>query len=267
MVKKTLQYVRAFTIVELLVVVVIMGILISITASADKVYLESARVARATTFSVDAEAYLRAKTVNDATIPIGVWNFERVEGGVVADGSGYQQPLSVGTNTLLSNDNHARLIDHKSLHINDSESTATLTQLPADAITVMFWYKNLDGNDHDYILRTDGNWSFGWGGGATAMNSFRVNYPVNWSNSNYVRYPYPSDDTMWHHVLGTYDRATGTAKLFFDGYLQDEQNIGDQSIQLGNNLIIGGDSVNGLIDDLRIFPIYFDLDGFRIQET
>jgi hypothetical protein len=65
-------------------------------------------------------------------------------------------------------------------------------------------------------------------------------------------------DGQWHHVACSYDSATSTKRLYFDGVeLGTGKVIGDLNVAatgfaIGSNSA-GGDQLNGLLDDVRVY--------------
>ena len=67
----------------------------------------------------------------------------------------------------------------------------------------------------------------------------------------------------WHHMMITYDRATGTGKLFLNGTLVKEQAMGSYELLTAPDLFIGAGFINGpnsplpcfhgLIDEVRVY--------------
>ena len=73
-----------------------------------------------------------------------------------------------------------------------------------------------------------------------------------------------SDPTLnaWHHLVVTYDRASGTGQLYLDGALMKTQNMGVFTPMMTNDLYVGGttassgwgtQSFHGLLDEVRVY--------------
>ena len=67
-------------------------------------------------------------------------------------------------------------------------------------------------------------------------------------------------DGAWHHVAATYDSATSTKRLYFDGVelgsgkvLGGDLNSPSGNFGIGARIVTPGDYFNGLIDDVRIY--------------
>jgi len=78
--------------------------------------------------------------------------------------------------------------------------------------------------------------------------------------SNGTRYNVLGDGTPlneWLHIVGTYDRAEGIMRLYYNGSLNKTKNIGDKPIDVNTEpLKIGGYGVNvapAIINEVRIY--------------
>jgi len=76
--------------------------------------------------------------------------------------------------------------------------------------------------------------------------------------ANWVVAKEQNNDGKWHHVVGTYDRITTTAKIYIDGVLKNTNN----AITTGPTsntapLLIGSRSgsngFGGSVDDVRVY--------------
>ena len=67
----------------------------------------------------------------------------------------------------------------------------------------------------------------------------------------------------WHHIVSTYDAATGFSKLYLDGLLQYQEDRSDQLPNFyGGNLFIGRTNADvafkGKIDEIAIYNYALD---------
>ena len=81
------------------------------------------------------------------------------------------------------------------------------------------------------------------------------------------------NDGTWHHIVGSYDAATGLARIYVDGVVRDESDANTSTLNTDNSMALAlgvWDSSNassdltGLIDDVRLWN--FAVDPFTIAQ-
>ena len=144
---------------------------------------------------------------------------------------------------------------------NDYALTTNFTN-PTTAITVALWVKSANTNWNDYgwlaskrdafVMHPDSNTKYVYW---LLHNGTHENGNSSWNTFGYA----PSDITIWHHYVGTYDGSTSNIKLYVDGILRVSGNnaMGNIKADTGPMYIGKDDYTNrygkGAIDDVQIW--------------
>lgn len=100
-----------------------------------------------------------------------------------------------------------------------------------------------------------GTWGIQWGGKGTGANLIDITQNEN----SYVISTANPQANQWHHLAVTYDRPTGTARVYLNGVLRSEQNIGVFTPHTRGDLTIGMRHSQtdarflGLLDEIRVY--------------
>ena len=237
---------KAFTLLELLVVITIIGILSSIVIVSMSGSTDSATIAKGKAYAQQVHALLGANAV-------GVWNFDEGTGTTVKDISGYgNDGTLVGDTHFVDSD-----IEGYALSFDGTGDYVTIPDNPlwdfgTDDFSINFWFKtsiterehalNFGGVSSNNLCFNFNNspygvWVYWMGGGSPAVKT-----------STFY------NDGKWHNLFFT--RLGNLFNLFLDGILVNST-TNSSSIQV-NSFSIGSayGTVyfwNGLIDDVHVY--------------
>jgi len=246
---------RAFTLLELLVVITIIGILSSIVIVSMSGSTDSAIIAKSKAYAQQVHALLGANAV-------GVWNFDEGAGTTLTDISGYGNngTLNKGANgtgldwvasdiegTALQFDGVDDYIDagnRVSLDITDAITIESwiypISKVAAWSDTGIVMMGDINGVPYGYTLdiRT-----------AAGKLWFYINHPNNLQIS--------LSRNVWTHVVATYSKTEGKMRVYKNGvsaaFKDYSLNIGgitERSLMIGKQ---GSQYFFGLIDEARIY--------------
>lgn len=255
-----MKYKKAFTLIEMLLVIAVIGILASIIVVNMNSTKNKAQVAKAVQFG---DSVYRAMG-SDA---LAVWNFDEGTGNQVKDGT------NTGKDGVLGNGNctpgcpawvpsltfsggnlgWALYFDGtNNNYVNISPNLGNLTSM-----TIEFWF-NVAQSDkirNQYLIRaTNGNW---WlrqsynGSGNINFNDLVIVNSDNWTAEK------------WNHLLVSVD--SGKSQIYVNGELK-ATGLGLSPIQIGTNMHISNNSsaLRGTMDRVIIYDRI--LSGFEIQQ-
>jgi prepilin-type N-terminal cleavage/methylation domain-containing protein len=252
---------KAFTLVELLVVVAVLALLASIVFSNLTGAREQAKISNALSFQSNMHNLLGADLV-------GWWNFDQESGDrtMVRDSSGYgfngdpsgtiewreDSPSGKGYSVYLNGSRYINLYQPKLLDLQ-----------PQEDFTISLWFKAEEGVEGYFIAKRESG-SANTQQFSVYIRDGRLTYAVGEAqstSSSGLRF----DNNVWHHfILTNYnDNGTQRYKVFIDGtaitpigtsgtYTNEvDILIGarrNSSANTGSGLLF-----NGLIDDVRIY--------------
>lgn len=241
---------HGFTIVELLIVIVIIGILAAITIVAYNGISERARLAAATQY----DSSLKDRYLSDA---VGYWNFDECSGSKVTNtASNAPTPSSSITGTATwSTDTPTG--SGCSLSFNGSTSIDTGVTLSNTFYSKSAWIKSTSSNSAQNILSDSSS--------SSSDDAFFLanGYAAAGHNSNwyYVSYPPVLNDGKWHFVGVTFTQnangTSGTMVLTVDGKtVSTNPNVPLMANAAATDQAIGdfggGSYFVGLIDDVMV---------------
>jgi prepilin-type N-terminal cleavage/methylation domain-containing protein len=253
---------KAFTLLELLVVITIIGILSSIVIVSMSGSTDSATIAKGKAYSQQIHALLGANAA-------GIWNFDEGEGTTAYDISGYGNDGSIEGNPQWIDSG----IEGMALSFDgdgDNVNLGNILQLGTSDWTYSLWFKGVDfplvGN---YLLSKTDN-----GGTPFRMlfgfnNVQKITFVLTSSTNGH--YGFEGDDAIywpvdynWHYIVIAVDRSS-FIYCYLDGILMGKENISsieNQSFFLNRPFRIGSynnltdESVsffNGFIDEVHIY--------------
>lgn len=232
-----------FTIVELLVVIVIIGILAAVTMVAYNGIQDRTRMSTAQSYAA------QIRRTPDASNAIAYYDFDQGSGATIPDRSDQNNPGTVAGTTAYSTDTPSGT--GRSFSFNGSTKITTSIALMASYYYKSAWIKvgtscanvisaNSGTSDAFYlptgtcILNAGNNNSFGQVVDTVALN-----------------------DGKWHHVAVEYTASTTTLKLWRDGKLVATNTSATAPTGISSTTpVIGaygvGNYFNGLMDDIFI---------------
>jgi len=238
---------RAFTLLELLVVITIIGILSSIVIVSMSGSTDSATIAKGKAYAQQIHALLGANAV-------GVWNFDEGAGITVSDISGYGNDGTLAGNTHFVDseiEGYSLSFDGTGDSVNCGNNSSLNITGP---ITIEAWIKkNIVDRRDDITLKITG-YNFGAHNAAYNYHLFIQaqdsggTWRGAYSNANAVT------DTNWHHVVVSYERPA--AKFYVDGQPWGTGTRDYDVISSNGYFYISpdaGNPFNGLIDGVRIY--------------
>jgi len=182
---------------------------------------------------------------------------ERARGCVWAES--FQSPAEVilngGTITGTPDIAHGKAtLNGTTEHINYGSP-----QLPTTAITVSCWFKANSLSNYRWIVSSNSTVN-AIDGFMLFWHSNRIKFCINHYSDNISFKSFLSSDTDWHHVMGVYDKAAGTIKIYVDGVIGTSDTYSsDITYPAGYGLDVGSidNGVNyfwdGSIEDVKIF--------------
>jgi Tfp pilus assembly protein PilE len=197
------KIITAFTIVELLIVIVVIGILAATTIAAYNGIQERARMAAAKSFG----SQLKKKYMVNAT---GMWNFDECSGSSVNNGVSVADAV-IGTATWITDTPSG---SGGALRFNGTTRIETTSSLGATAYVESAWVRIpvSGGNCNNVIPQAATN-------GVQAafyLSGCKVTSGHNGS-WNMVQSPQTVNDGKWHHTAIEWE--SGTLKAYLDGQL------------------------------------------------
>lgn len=203
--------------------------------------------------------------------PVGYWRLDEtsgtVAGAVVGSNGSYQGTPGLGQPGAVPVDGAANLA--AGIHPANSAYVATTASLPA-SFTVEMWIKS-----------NTPTWNSYWGmasrtGSGFFLNGYQGGTTVYFELLGQTMFGYGAvgftapDITGWHHYAGTYDAATNTAVIYFDGQpvntrsniLNEARGAATLPMQWGAEAGLGRYG-NGALDELAVYGSA--LSGTQIQ--
>jgi len=254
---------HGFTLVELLVAIVIIGILSSISVSTFTGYREQARLAKAQSFESQAVRKLNLDALQEGLGATFWLNFD--EGGLLFPdflGSNFIYPSQeFRFDSITDTPSGSGLAIDINAGFGTSGFTHTLdTFVPQDEFTIAAWIKpESNAGTLNNFARVIGRPPFGGSRavfmattGQTGVLSFQIDTATIQSQPDTVRYD------EWQYVVASYDGTT--MRLYRNGDLVASQpattltNINRINFFNTNN---GGSIYRGGFDEMRLYPVAF----------
>jgi len=266
--QKTIQGRRAFTLLELLVVITIIGILSSIVVVSMSGSTDSASIAKGKAYSQQVQALLGSEAV-------GIWNFDEGEidtcpgdkdlcdiSGYGNDGIIYKGGNGTGMTWVDSDiEGSALQFDGVDDYI-DCGNDASLRNM-GSAVTAEVWAKyngyGDDGQSYSVIIGkgTSGTpqpWTFLL---ENPSNKIRFRITVGGVDSN-AQDPTAHELNRWYHFVGTYDGSN--IKIYKDGIrvgiTPRTGTIATNDVTAKIGTFTGTNyNFNGILDEIRIYAV------------
>lgn len=248
---------QAFTIIEMLVVIAIIGLLASVILLNATGSKEDARVAKLLEFSGVLQNVLGSELV-------GYWRFDEGSGSSANDTSGYGNNGAISGAQFSADTPHqvvAQANGHWALGYSSGNDRVNVNDAPSldivKQITIEAWIKlNAVPNNKSYIIVEKGNNCSSLNYGLYVdEDTARVNFSLVGCNNTFSQRRITTG--VWHHIAVTYSDSTGIAEYYIDGKFDSKQlHSGPPQLGAGINnriLQIGGEKLDGLLDEVRIY--------------
>jgi len=253
---KKIKFQKAFTLLELLVVITIIGILSSIVIVSMSGSTDSAEIAKGKSFSQQVHALLGYEAR-------GVWNFD--EGTVntcsatqdACDLSGYNNHGTfVGNTDYVESDieGYALSFDGTGDYVDCGEGSSSFIIGGRDHTLEAWMYPTGFASTYNYIASigdslTGKQSSFG------IVNDLRLFLSAYSSPIAHTSYALPALND-WYHIVMSYDGNSDTASFYVNGEWKEDEIISlDVTVgkcRIGSN-VGNGSLFIGLIDEVRIY--------------
>jgi len=250
---------KGFTLVELLVVIVIIGVLAAISIGTFQGYQDQVRLATAQASSAQIKRQFLAKNASvQETVFTSWYSFDGDDVGAttVADrGEANNTLIQSGAGTIAASTDTGLGIG-KSLETNNSlmfvdASSTGLANRPINSLTFAFWFKTdrtavypiYIGSTVAFQVLPDRSIKFDMG----AFEAFSPEQSIKPNN--------------WHYVIGSY--GNGQLQLWLDGRLVDTVQGASVGTWPNSDLVLGGFPATAgsfFIDEVMIMPYAFDGD-------
>jgi len=255
---------KAFTLVELLVVISIISLLSSLVMASVKEARDKAEYAKALQFSAHLDRTLGAEAV-------GIWNFEEGSGTTATDVSGWNNHGTIHGATY-STDTYNDDVSGHALEFDGGDDYVSVPDSPSlrfdmNDFTVSLWVKGVPGQSNfRYLVIKTGS------GGRYSVETYgdRWFFRIDDSSGHVVQastYPNVFDNIKWHNLVLVVNRGDSEIIMYTDG---NEKLIRSASILTSNispsgSLNIGNNSYNGFIDDVRIYSTALTAQEIKTQ--
>jgi prepilin-type N-terminal cleavage/methylation domain-containing protein len=256
----------AFTLVEILVVIAVIGLLSSIIFAITSGANEQGRIAKGLYFSQHLHNSLGSYIA-------GAWNFDEGSGVTANDTSGWDNngtlynftsPHGFVTDTP-SNRGYSLSFDGADDYV-EFESTYAIAFERTDPFSFTGWIKTTNSGESVIVGKMNASDSYKGYALMSYGNGARL-WIINHYNTNLIG-AYGSvpgmntSDGKWHYIVGTYDGSSNISgvNIYIDGILATKSTIFNSlsaTIKNSVNLRVGMSSgharMNGLIDEVRIY--------------
>ncbi len=230
---------RAFTLVELVVVITIIAILASIIIFNIGDYRESAEATAVTAYANEVKSKLSQSLLAE-------WKMEKVDAKKIYD-SGRHSITGTATNTLTEETNCKE--GRKCVSSQNAQVKFNSNNIPAFKFnTVCFWVKAE--NDSFEILKNSNDFKIYSDGGI-------IKFDVYSNNTSFISVPFSGTslkDKEWHFICGSIDDTKNFSGTF-DGELvvTKDVNVKEFGRNPIKNMCLGCNNYKFFIDDLLLF--------------
>lgn len=258
---------EAFTLIEILLVITIIGILSGAAAVGMSMAADSARIAKAKNFAHSIEEHLGPSNK-------GKWNFNTVESGIVQDFSGQGNDAVLEGNASSTSDTpmgtgageKAIVFDGDNDDINAGDEDSLK---PTEGLTISLWFKPFEYNQYSSysaFISSKSYASVPYKGYVLGLYfDGRVAGYVSDSDSGLAIFSSQTAElNKWHHAALTL--SGGVARIYLDGrkgeekpytgpITYDEVNVNE--VWMGDDHISNKD-FKGIIDNVQVYADAFE---------
>lgn len=250
---------KAFTLIELLIVIVIVGILATISIATYSGQLRKARITKGIAFEAQAHRSLLADLTSKQMLPSFIYDFDEGTGYIYKDDSGNGYDCDINSRPLSTHDSDApsefgyaiRALSGINCGGGIYGQTKNVTQ--DNTFTISVWLKPDYITNHENFVNFDNN-NNSLHLSATGEIGLRINGVLALSAADTVI------DDEWQHFLFSYDGATVRGWKNGEKVLDQNFNGGVISgvlnswILHNNGAPIQHGNYRGYLDNLRFYP-------------
>jgi prepilin-type N-terminal cleavage/methylation domain-containing protein len=256
----------AFTLIELLTSITIIGILATTSIATFSGYFEKARIAKAQHFYSETNQKLSSDTIASGLTPIANCSLDSaIDNNSIDCMSGYKL---VKTNGVFSESNFSTdtpLNQGKSF-TNGEVSNSGIPLSIGNGIVLSCWMKNdpTDVSFNNFQINMQNGPSLSINLQNMGPSNSLVVFSIEVSEIEQRGYSLSKNllkaDDKWHHVLGSYNNTLKIASLYFDGILQVSQTVtGVNNFPIDKflaDMFLGASSSK--VDNCKIYPMFLN---------
>jgi len=254
---------KAFTLMELLVVIAVIGLLSSIIFAITRGADEQGRIAKGLQFGQHLQNSLGA-------FAVGIWSFDEGAGTTARDISGWGNNGTINgaayTTDTASDMGYSLSFNGVDNYINAGNNTSLNI---TNAITLGIWVKPQSMPNNNKVINKGDVELLHWDAVFEDISGKGFQWNLPGTNSSWWESRYNISYGNWYHVVFTYDSSTQKMRSYINGTLTREGTVSGTITTNTSTLIIaqdeGGGRYNGLIDEVQIYDASLTLAQIQSQ--